>query len=170
MTEGSNTLSPSDFAAMASAFGYRYTRFAPAPPFANGDAPLFTGSVGLRTFPCGISACASDLTALHASIHDGYVPRSVTIALVLEGAQGRCTFGAGKELVFGPGSAALVTVVDDAREAAQALTAKRPAGISRAQIRQKAREFLGARRGGGALAVLRIAKRLGNDYNPGQPL
>lgn len=114
MTEGSATLSQGDFASTAASFGFRYTRLSPAKSLANGQAPLFAGWVGLHAFPCGLSACASDLTALHTSTHEGYISRSLTIALSLDGATRECLIGTSTKFLFRPGSAAMVAVVDPA--------------------------------------------------------
>ena len=115
MDPGRETLSKRDFAETAKSFGYKYTAFSPAASLACDRAPLFEGTVGIQSFPSGLSVCASDLTALHESEHDGFVPRSVTVALMLEGMSGEPGFGPRDTLQVGPGRAALVSTVDETR-------------------------------------------------------
>ena len=115
MTVGSGTLSKDAFAETAKTFGYRYTRLSPAASLTGDQAPLFEGSVGVFSFASGLSVCASDLTALHESTHDGVIPRSLTIALLLEGGPGDCAFGSDDRLSVGPGRAIIVSAVDATR-------------------------------------------------------
>ena len=65
--------------------------------------------------------------------------------------------------------AGLLTIVQDAAEAAQALTRRRPKSLGKPQMRKRALQMLSDQRGGSLLAAQRIAKHVGNDYNPGQP-
>ena len=106
------TLSKDEFAEAAQTFGYRYTRLSSAEALPNSEAPLFEGSLGMFSFASGLHVCASDLTALHESTHEGIVRRSLTIALVLDGVPGECAFDVRHRLPVRPGGAMIVSVVD----------------------------------------------------------
>ena len=115
MTDASGSLSKHDFMQAAEEFGYQYTHLSPGPaPRANGQ-PLFQGRVGLRSLPCGISLCSSDLKSLQESRHEGVVSRSLNIAVALDGAAADCTLGTRNRFHLGPGSAVVVSVADGMR-------------------------------------------------------
>ena len=104
-------LSGPEFVETAESFGYTYT----VCPLAGDQAPLFAGGVAIRSFSSGLSVCASDLTALRASEHDGFVERSFTIALLLEGTSSECRLGLDDRLSMGPGHALQMSAVDRTR-------------------------------------------------------
>ena len=79
------TVSTRDLSETAESFSYRYKVPSLPDPAAGAEAAQFTGVLGTRRLPCGLRLCASDLTALHDGEHDGSVPRSLTLALVLDG-------------------------------------------------------------------------------------
>ena len=111
------TLSKDEFAEAAQTFGYRYTRLSSAGALPSGEAPLFEGSLGMFSFPSGLNVCASDLTALRESTHEGVVPRSLTVALVLDGVESECAFDVRHRMPIRPGRAMIVSVVDGVRMA-----------------------------------------------------
>ena len=111
------TLSKDELAETAQTFGYRYTRLSPAASLPHDEAPLFEGSLGVFSFPSGLNVCVSDLTALHESSHDGVLPRSLTIALVLDGVESECAFDIRRRLPVRPGRAMIVSVADGVRMA-----------------------------------------------------
>ena len=119
------TLSKAEFAETAKTFGFEYTLFSADASLVDDQAPLFQGGVGMYSFASGLSVCASDLTALHESTHDGVVPRSLTVAVMLDGASGECAFGARDKFPFDPGRAALVSIVDATRLANTILAGQR---------------------------------------------
>ena len=115
MASEPTTVSTRDLSQTAEAFSYRYKVLSVPDSAAGGEAALFTGVLGTRHLPCGLRLCASDLTALHDSEHDGSLPRSLTIALVLDGEPADCTFGTRGRLFLGRGFAAMVSAADATR-------------------------------------------------------
>lgn len=122
-------LSKREFAEVARDFGYRYRSLSSVPSSAGTETGLFRGSLGLQSLPCGISLCASDLTSMRESEHDGVVSRSLTIAVSLDGVAADCELSAGKKLFLGPGSAAVVTVEDQTRLASRVHAGQRSKGL-----------------------------------------
>ena len=115
MDSGPATVSTGDLSKTAETFGYSYRVLSVPETEESGEFPLFTGVLGMRRLPCGLRLCASDLTALKDSAHDGTVPRSLTIALVLDGEPADCAFGARGRLFLGRGFAAMVSIADAVR-------------------------------------------------------
>ncbi len=115
MAAENGAVTSTDMAEAARTFGYQYTALSPDGPSATYAPALFDGLVGLQSLPCGISLCASDLTSLQDSVHDGRVSRSLNIAVLLDGDPTECAFGSRDRLEINPGSAVIVSVADGMR-------------------------------------------------------
>ena len=111
------TLSQKAFSDAAETFGYTYTDLSVTPSAVDHDTPLFEGSLGFQSLPCGISLCVSDLKSLCDSQHDGVVERSLTIAVVLGDGTCDCQLGVDGRLVIEANTASVVSVSDAARMA-----------------------------------------------------
>ena len=115
MTTEDQGLSRRDFARAAEFLsgGYAISRIGVAD--AAGDLPLFRGQIGTRQLPGGLRLCTSDITALRDSLHEALVPRSLFIALAIDGVPGDYELDSGEAMPLPPGSALMICTRDGAR-------------------------------------------------------
>ena len=115
MTTADQEASRQDFARAAKFLSGDYAVSRIGVADAAGDPPLFRGQLGTRQLPVGLRVCTSDITALHNSVHEALVPRSLFIALAIDGVPGQYELDSGEAMPLPPGSALMVSTRDGAR-------------------------------------------------------
>lgn len=76
------------------------------------DTPLFKGELSAWQLPCGLRLSTCDILALCDSVHEALVPRSLFIALAMDGEPGDYAFDTGRGLPLLPGGAIKVSASD----------------------------------------------------------
>ena len=111
MPAGSQTLSARDLMGFSDPFVDGYEARSLSGSIEGDDAPLFAGMHQTRMLFDGFKLETSYLTALCHSHHQATLKRSLTIALVLEGAPLDLMLGAGR-FTLGPGQAMMIAMPD----------------------------------------------------------
>lgn len=111
-----------DFRATADAFGYNYKVLAGSD---RDDDILVKGYMGVSRLSAGMTLCASDLTALRDSAHQGELPRSLSIAIMLDGVMADCAFAARDRLLLAPGTGAILSVAEGAMLSGKMMSGQR---------------------------------------------
>lgn len=105
--------SPKGFSQAAEAFGYRFTDFSIDAPVDDGAEPVFEGTVGIQSLPCGLNLWLSDLQSLRDSTLESVAEPSVTVAMMLGAHAAECEIGSGDCLYIPKGAAAVISTADD---------------------------------------------------------
>ena len=111
--------SPKGFSQAAEAFGYRLTTLSPGPSLNDSDGPVFEGTVGVRSLPCGLNLWLSDLRSLRDSTLESVAEPSLTVAIMLGAHAAECATGARERLYIPTGGAAVISTADDVHVASR---------------------------------------------------
>lgn len=76
------------------------------------ETPLFRGGLATRQLSCGLRLSICDMTPLSDSVYEAEIPRSLFIALAMDGEPGDYAFDSGRGLPLLPGGAIKVSAAD----------------------------------------------------------
>ena len=76
------------------------------------ETPLFKGGLATRQLSCGLRLSICDITALFDGVYEAEVPRSLFIALAIDGEPADYAFDSGRGLPLSPGGAIKVSAAD----------------------------------------------------------
>ena len=111
--------SPEGFLQAAEAFGYRLTTLSADSSLDDSGGPVFEGTVGLRSLPCGLNLWLSDLRSLRDSTLESVAEPSLTVAIMLGAHAAECEAGAGERLYIPTSGAAVISTADDVHVASR---------------------------------------------------